>query len=775
MLKLTPTLSAQVKSRLFPLSLWEKTLEWLIERLPRQLINIELKPNDSIIAINQSLGEYKAIGKTPRFEITLTPTSVQRGWYYLEAALIRHNGNREASILAHINDNSKESITIPIPTNLRGTVREVIYLPPNITALFWSATAAPGFFSQSPLLLHKISLLESTLRRIYRAIPVLTRFRNRITASQEGLTWWGAVCNLQVAYQRTANMQIKRLMSNDYCRFLACYDTPNTICSLRTQAAQLKTHPVISLIMPVKAPTPEFFEAALNSICEQTYPHWELLLAGDFSPGTKNHAIAHRYSTRNSQIKIISVNPNTDLATTFNTALKLAQGQFIARINQHDQLTSCTLFLLALETNQHPDVDFIYTDHDSIDENNQRSQPCFKPDWNSDLFFSHNYIANFALYRHTNVEMIGGYRPGFEGAEDYDLTLRYLRNMPANKIRHIPSALYHARLLNQTTALPAGWNSMEHVHQSGKRALIAHFKSEQVIVEDGVAPTFYHIKHSLPAHPPLVSIIIPTRDKFEILKTCIDSIQHKTNYVNWEVLIVDNESTDTATLSYLTEIQKDSRIRVLRYNKPFNYSAINNFAVEHAAGEVLTLLNNDTEVITHDWLTEMVSHAIRPGIGAVGAKLLFANSTVQHAGVILGLGGVAGHAHKHIEDDDHGYCYRAAVVQNLSAVTGAALTVKKSIYEEVGGLNENDLVVALNDVDFCLKLRAAGYNNVYTPYAKLYHHESISRGHTDTPEKQALFMREFNYMKHTWGDALKSDPAYNPNLTLECEDFTLKH
>ena len=312
-------------------------------------------------------------------------------------------------------------------------------------------------------------------------------------------------------------------------------------------------------------------------------------------------------------------------------------------------------------------------------------------------------------------------------------------------------------------------------HQSGKRALEDYFEGDRTIIEDGPTLGTYHVKHPLPMHPPLVSIIIPTRDNVEILKNCIESIQQKTKYANWEILIVDNQSIQSETHAYFKQIESDKRFKVIHYDKPFNYSALNNFAVPYAHGEILALLNNDVEVISFEWLSEMVSYAVRPEIGAVGAKLLYSNGSVQHAGVILGLGGVAGHAHKHLKGDDPGYCHRAIVAQNLSAVTGACLVVRKCCYLQVGGLNETDLKIALNDIDFCLKLLVAGYSNVFTPYARLFHHESISRGHDDTPEKHAVFLQEFGYMKQTWGARLQRDPAYNPNLTLEFENFSLSN
>lgn len=773
--------SGQVKSRLLPLSRFETILEWFVERLPRRLIQIELKLENDVVVINESKGEYKATGYLPKFEMMFTPATHLGCWCYIEAALVRNNGNREASIRAVICDEDKESVIIPIPTNLRGTVREVFYLPPNATKVYWSPTASPGFFSQSKLLLHKITVLESILRRMYRVINDLLRFRKRMQATSVGLSWLGVIRNLQDSYRHTASIRIKRLIGNDYSGYIALKDTLKDadVRRMRMEVSQFPLRPVISLIMPVQAPIAAFFKETLNSIAGQIYPDWELLLVGDFSFEAQAFAIAKEYQSKNDQIKIMTVRSGENLTAILNYGLQEARGEFFTRLNQHDQIPLHALFFLAREICNYPDAEIIYTDEDSIDETNKRFDPCFKPDWNPELFFSYNYIANLTIYRRMRVLDLEGYRAGYEGAEDYDLTLRYLRDLPATSIRHIPKILIHSRILNESntlTTLPLqgeGRGKIAVSHQSGKRALATYFERSGVTVDDGISPCLYRIKYPLPAQPPLVSIIIPTKDRIDILDKCIKSIQMKSDYKTWEMLVVDNQSTEMATFDYLSEIQQDSRIRVLRYDLPFNYSAINNFAVEHATGEILAMLNNDVEVISHDWLSEMVSHAIRPKIGAVGAKLLYSNGTVQHAGVIIGLGGVAGHGHKHIKENEHGYCHRAVVTQNLSAVTGACLVVRKCIFLEVGGLNAENLVVALNDIDFCLKLRMAGYNNIFTPYAKLYHHESISRGHDDTQEKHALFLREFNYMKNTWGDKLKLDPAYNPNLTLEFEDFSL--
>ena len=774
------TLFLLVKSRLLPLSTWLNTVERLIERLPRCLIQLELVPADEVEVIDVIKGDYKSTGTTPSFAMTFTPASLQGGWYYLEAALVRNNGSREASICADIRHAGKESISIPIPTNLRGTVREVFYLPPNIGALRWSPTAAPGYFSQSQLLLHRITYLESTLRRLSRVIFDLWRFRNRTSGSNAGLGWWRAVGNLQDAYRRTATLRLNRLMDNDYPAFIAVNDTLKEadILAMREQVRQLALRPVVSLIMRVEFPVEELFKAALESISGQIYPHWELVLAGHLSANTKILALINQYQSGNIRIKIAPVEPDASPTMILNDALKLARGEFVIQINQHDKITPHALFLLVQEINKHPDVDLVYSDSDSIDDDDNRHDPHFKPDWNPDLFFSYNYMASLILYRRARLLEVGGYRSGFEGAADYELSLRYIRDIPDTRIRHVAKVLCHSRttcqsLENTTVSNSGNCRGNATAPHPDICALQAYFEGSGITVEEGLAPGICRIKHPLPERPPLVTIIIPTRDQVAILKTCIAGIQQNTDYENWEMLVIDNQSVKPETHAYFDQLQSDPRIRVMRYENKFNYSALNNFAVLHARGEVLALLNNDVEVISKEWLTEMVSHAIRPEIGAVGAKLLYSNGTVQHAGVILGLGGVAGHAHRYLKGDAHGYCHRAVVTQNLSAVTGACLVVRKSSYQEVGGLNEADLAIAFNDVDFCLKLVTAGYRNVFTPYALLYHHESLSRGPDDTPEKHARFMHEFEYMKRTWGGILQNDNAYNPNLTLEFETFAL--
>ena len=404
-----------------------------------------------------------------------------------------------------------------------------------------------------------------------------------------------------------------------------------------------------------------------------------------------------------------------------------------------------------------------------------RHSPYFKTDWNSDLFLSHNMFCHLGVYEKNLLDSVGGFRLGFEGAQDYDLALRCSEKVNANQILHIPRVLYHWRVHDESTASSIA--NKPYARQTGKRAISEHLQrlgtsAEVIPVEHG-----FRVKYPLPVDLPLVTLVIPVRNKLELTRQCVESIQGKTNYTNYEILIIDNGSDDPDLADYLGQISLLPTVNVIYDNRSFNFSALNNMAVEAADGEVIGLINNDTEVIESDWLGEMVSHAIRPGVGAVGARLKYANGSLQHGGVVLGINGVAGHSHKNLahispDTDDPGYFGRAALISNFSAVTAACLVIRKSIYQKLGGLNEINLGVAFNDVDFCCRLVEAGYLNVWTPYAELFHHESLTRGYEDTKLKKRRFLKEAEFMKSRWQNMLAADPAYSPNLTLNYEDFS---
>jgi glycosyltransferase involved in cell wall biosynthesis len=543
--------------------------------------------------------------------------------------------------------------------------------------------------------------------------------------------------------------------------------------AIRRHIASFRSRPVISVVMPVYNPPEGLLAKAIQSVVDQVYPHWELCIADDASTEAHVRQVMEGFAAKDPRVRTAYRPVNGHICEATNTALGIATGEFVALFDHDDVLSPMALYEVAAEVDAHPKAQLIYTDEDKIDMEDRRFDPYFKPDWNPDLNYAQNYVSHLSVYRTELVRSLGGFRKGFEGSQDWDLLLRAIERIPPSAIRHIPKLLYHWRAAPGSTALQLAEKS--YPVEAARMALEDHFRRKGETVEMLPVPgDHWRIKYPLPSPAPLVSLIIPTRNALKLVRQAVKSILEVTDYPNYEILIVDNDSDDPETLAYFAELDRgvDPRLRVLRCRQPFNYSAINNFAVREARGDIIGFLNNDVEAIGAGWLTEMVSHAVRAGIGAVGAMLYYPLNTVQHAGVVLGLGGVAGHPFKEFPRGDQGQKNRLRLVQNYSAVTAACLVVRKERFLEVGGFNERDLPIAFNDVDLCCKLLAAGYRNLWTPHAEFYHHESATRGVEDTPEKKARFQSEIDYMMNTWGTLLMADPAYNPNLTLVGEDFS---
>lgn len=541
--------------------------------------------------------------------------------------------------------------------------------------------------------------------------------------------------------------------------------------ALREAVAALPERPLISVLMPTYESDPALLRAAIESVREQIYPDWELCIADDCSRSGEVRRILHEQAQVDPRIKVRFASEHGHIARTTNAAFALATGPWITCLDHDDILPPWALAQVALAIASDPDVQILYSDEDKLSRDGERHDPFFKPDYSRELLRSQNYFNHLTVHRAENVRAVGGWRAGFEGSQDYDLNLRIVERIEERTIRHIPKVLYHWRVTTGSTALAAGEKS--YAFKAGLTALAEHAERLGLPATAEPAPgvPFYRLRYRVPEPPPLVSLIIPTRDGHDLLRTCVESIRERTTYPAYEILIVDNGSTDERTLDYMAALEAAGRARVLRYDAPFNYSAINNFAVRAARGSVLGLVNNDIEVISPGWLDEMVALAVLPDVGCVGAKLYYPDRRIQHAGVILGIGGVAGHSHKFFGPEDFGYFGRLTVLQNLSAVTGACLLVRRELYEAVGGLEEEHLPVAFNDVDLCLKVVKAGYRTVWTPYAELYHHESVSRGSDDSPEKMARMHREIAYMRATW--ELDRDPFYSEHLTRLREDFTI--
>lgn len=543
----------------------------------------------------------------------------------------------------------------------------------------------------------------------------------------------------------------------------------------------------ISIVTPVYRPNLEHFQAMVESVIAQRYKHWQLVLVNDYSQDKQLDALLEEY-VQHEQITVIQRTSNGHISAASNDGLAAAKGDYIALLDHDDLLHRDALNAVALTLLTNPEVNILYSDEDKIDEAGNFEQAHYKPKWNPDLLYSHNYVCHLGVYSKSLLDNIGGFRLGVEGSQDYDLLLRAVKACEEQGIIHIPYVLYHWRIAKGSTALAGSEKS--YTDDAGQKALEHHFEGQVgVTVEAGLLSNTYKVNWPVPVEleqQPLVSIIIPTKNGLELVKQCIDSLYALTSYQKFEVLLVDNQSDDVEAINYFQRLASDKKVRILTYNEPFNYSAINNYAVTQAKGDIVVLMNNDIEILSEYWLTEMVSHCLRTDIGCVGAKLYYPTQntasfnkkskagTIQHAGVITGIGGVAGHAHKYFPAFHPGYFKRLKITQNFSAVTAACLAVRKSVFEEVNGLNEQDLTIAFNDVDFCLKVQQAGYRNLWTPYVEMIHHESVSRGAEDNPEKVARFNKEVDYMKDTWGPLLAQDPCYNKWLTLDKEDLTYR-
>lgn len=574
------------------------------------------------------------------------------------------------------------------------------------------------------------------------------------------------------------------LKAKSYRRWLSCYE-PNPEKQKQALLEKIATLPssslsTISIILPVYNPPLRFLQEAIASVQEQVWPHWELCIVDDASTDSCIVDYLKELSKKDQRIKLSFHAHQQGIAATTNDALALASGEFVAFLDHDDLLAPEALAEIAIVLSKHPSVGMLYTDEDKLDRRGRRCDPFFKPDWNPDLLTSLNYCCHLSVLRRSLVMERGGLDATVEGAQDWDLLLRVTEQLSADQIIHIPKVLYHWRISRHSTARSI--KAKPHVTAASQRVLEPHLqRTHRTIsaIKSVHAGGHWHVQYELPTPPPLVSIIIPNRDQKKLLQCCLKSIQAKTDYPHYEILIADNDSQDPDLLAYYREQSSEGKIRIVKTPGPFNYSSINNRAVAEARGEILVLLNNDIEVTHASWLQELVSHAVRPEVGAVGALLYYPNGRIQHAGVVLGIAGpmkvngVAGHVGKYFSDQEMVGGNRMKVVQNFSAVTGACLAVRKKLYHEVGGMDEAFLPVSFNDVDFCLKIRAAGYWNVWTPFAALIHHESKSRKTENTPEKKKRAQQEIATMRQRWGDLLDRDPAYNPNLTLEHEDWGL--
>ncbi len=541
----------------------------------------------------------------------------------------------------------------------------------------------------------------------------------------------------------------------------------------RSPTQRLPHHPLISVILPTYNTPSAFLKAAIESVIDQSYPDWELCIADDASTERHVRELLTQYQDQDDRIKVTFRLQNGHISACSNSALAIATGAFVALLDHDDLLSPDALYEVAALINQHPEADLIYSDEDMINSRGRRIKPVFKPDWCPDSFLSRMYTCHLGVYRRSLLTRIGGFRVGSEGSQDYDLVLRFSEHTP--HIFHIPKILYHWRI--HPTSSATNTTAKPYAYEAGRKAIhdAIHRRNEpgQVLEIPGY-PGRYTVRYQI-SDPKPVSIIIPTRDLAPMLDRCLTSITQITTYPHYEIILVDNGSQESSTFKLFNRWQETlgDRLRILPLDIPFNYPTLNNYGVDQSKSEYLLFLNNDTEVISPDWITGMVEQAQRSSIGAVGARLLYPDNTIQHAGIIAGIRGGVGHSHRYYPSSATGYMDQIKTISNYSAVTAACLMCRRELFNAVGGF-DSSFAVDGNDVDLCFKFLEAGYRNVYLPHVTLYHHESKSRGYNDTAEKRSRGREERDRLAQKWRSLIDHDPCYSPNLSRQDGNYSLR-
>lgn len=592
------------------------------------------------------------------------------------------------------------------------------------------------------------------LRRIDELGAQVTALEGRIEALHGSTSWRvsAPVRWLSRQLQRLRGVSPASTGPRDatYAEWVRCYDqhgmAPAPASGLVEEGGP--DQPRFAILLTIEEQDAALLASTVDALLAQRHGAWELCMRTGAAATEGARAALALYAARDARIRLDAE----------------ASGDWVLPIEPGDILPAHALLCMARAIAETPGVRLVYADEDVLDAEGTRSDPCFKPDWNIDLLRSGNLSLRPCAFARTLFAAADGWRGVFDAAAEYDIALLCSEHLVSSQVRHLPQVLCHRRA-----------DAGESAERRGARlaALRRHLLRIDANADAEDTGNELRVRYRLPAPPPAVTLIVPTRNAVALLRQCIESIVGGTAYPDFDILVIDNGSDDPDALAYLRELGASPGIEVVRDDGPFNYAGLNNRAVARARGEVVALVNNDVEVGSSGWLQEMVSIAVQPGVGAVGAKLLFADETVQHGGVLLGVGGIAAHAHKHVPAWHPGYFQRAQSLQSMSAVTAACLVVQKRLYEEVGGLDERHLKVAYNDIDFCLKLQAAGYRNVWTPHAVLFHHESATRGQEVSDAQRARLAEEELCMRQRWSNLIANDPAYNPNLTIHAENFGL--
>jgi GT2 family glycosyltransferase len=666
------------------------------------------------------------------------------------------------------------SVLLPAPDPGTGLVDVLLPLPVGLRAVRLDSGDASAESSLSDLRVAPVGRIELALRMASAIIRYdgAVRFIGTFGPLAAGLP------------TRQGRRRIKEALAHRYRRSLTGSDRrylswleavephPSTYPDFGEAQSRWPRRPLISILMPVFETPERFLREAIESVLRQTYQHWELCVADDASRKGRVREVLEEYAERDSRIRLAFRDRNGHISEATNSALALAAGEFVALLDHDDVLHPLALHYVAEAIVGNPDANLIFTDEDRIDEAGRRHNPYFKSDFNYELFLAHNMVCHLGTYRRELVLRSGALRVGFEGAQDWDLALRVVEQSSPGQIVHIPRVLYHWRALPGSAA----WGSAEKPYAAiaGQRAVADHLRrigKDADVMPAPEAPAMNRVRYRLARSPARVSIIIPAGDEPDRLSECLASIQGWTTYSNYEIVIIGNGDPESRSADAPRELSAD-RPRILRDDQAFNLSTLNNRAVKAASGEFVCLMGNEIEVRSSDWIEEMLSFAAQKEVGAVGARLRYPDGALQHAGIVLGIFGVAGYAHRFLRPASTGYFGRAVLHQAFSAVSCACLMIRRETYEAVGGLDEG-LGAAFNDVDFCLRVGQAGYRNVWTPYAEMIHRGAASRANDSTPEQRKQFASEVEEMQRRWGVLLTWDPAYSPNLTLLDESFSM--
>ena len=671
---------------------------------------------------------WQAVQAVPKFVLEPSSGDWASGWVLLDSNLVRRSPDHSAHLYFDTGNGYGEHVPFAIPSSLKGAVHEVVCLPHGLVGVQWQPMLSRGNIEQANFVLHEIGFVERVYRMLRRTLPMLWKQPKR-KLEMLGLTPWRVFVDLKGAYSAASKLRAFSPAPSyqewiDRAELLTERDRE----AIENHIKHFAITPRFVLLVLAEEGGGNALARTQASICRQHYRNVEV------------------HTLKEGRLDTLPVQ---------------ASDTYFSIIHAGDVLHENALYWMASVIERSTDIGLAYTDEDRLDADGVRFDPKFKPDWSPELLRSTNYVGALAAIRSDIFIKALAPLPHVILGDSHALMINACSMLHADQIAHIPAVLLHRPVLPSSDG-----------KEKIREALARTNAVESVI---GILQGCYRVRYQLPQKLPMVSILIPTRDASHLIRQCVKSILSKTSYPNYEIVIVDNQSIEREALEFLSSLKVETRVRVLRYELHFNFAAINNFAAKHARGDVLCLLNNDTEVITPDWLEEMLGQLVQEKVAVVGAKLLYPDGSVQHGGDLVGVGGVGNHAHSFLGREEPGYCNRAVVAQDLSAVTAACLVTWRHLYQELGGLDEKNLPVAFNDVDYCLRTREAGYRVVWTPHAELYHHESVSRGKDLTPEKKRRARREVTYMRKRWKHVLGNDPYYNPNLSFERPDFSLSH